>query len=209
MSVLGNPLMLGGSGGGGGTVTITDTTDAAGGTIRTITPSPNTTTIMPLSVTSNNTYTAPTGYAYSPVTVNVSGGGGLEYEEGTFTPTSAVSSKTISFSNAHTSPPYFIMVYDADGTTSTPSNYTIIGWAFQYYGVKCGSYYGFVTSSQKTTGYTSGKANLSYPFESTGTTTFYPSYWVSNTSFFIQGADGNSCYLRPEITYKWIAVWMP
>ena len=29
-----------------------------------------------LSVTQNGTYTAPTGYAYSPVTVNVSGGGG-------------------------------------------------------------------------------------------------------------------------------------
>ena len=78
MSVIGNPLLIGGSG-GGGTVTIVDTLDAAGGTIRTITPSPNTTTIMPLSVTSNNTYTAPTGYAYSPVTVNVSGGGGSPY----------------------------------------------------------------------------------------------------------------------------------
>ena len=32
------------------------------------------TTITPLSVTENGTYTAPTGTAYSPVTVNVSGG---------------------------------------------------------------------------------------------------------------------------------------
>lgn len=32
--------------------------------------------IEPLSVTQNGTYTAPTGKAYSPVTVNVSGGGG-------------------------------------------------------------------------------------------------------------------------------------
>ncbi len=32
-------------------------------------------TVEPLSVTENNTYTAPTGKAYSPVTVNVSGGG--------------------------------------------------------------------------------------------------------------------------------------
>lgn len=34
------------------------------------------TTISPLSVTTNGTYTAPSGTAYSPVTVNVSGGGG-------------------------------------------------------------------------------------------------------------------------------------
>lgn len=32
--------------------------------------------VEPLSVTQNGTYTAPTGKAYSPVTVNVSGGGG-------------------------------------------------------------------------------------------------------------------------------------
>ena len=32
-------------------------------------------TVEPLSVTENGTYTAPTGKAYSPVTVNVSGGG--------------------------------------------------------------------------------------------------------------------------------------
>ena len=33
-------------------------------------------TVDSLSVTTNGTYTAPTGHAYSPVTVNVSGGGG-------------------------------------------------------------------------------------------------------------------------------------
>lgn len=32
--------------------------------------------VIPLSVTANGTYTAPAGKAYSPVTVNVSGGGG-------------------------------------------------------------------------------------------------------------------------------------
>ena len=32
--------------------------------------------VIPLSVTANDTYTAPAGKAYSPVTVNVSGGGG-------------------------------------------------------------------------------------------------------------------------------------
>ena len=36
------------------------------------------TTITPLSVTENGTYTAPTGTAYSPVTVNVSGGGSID-----------------------------------------------------------------------------------------------------------------------------------
>lgn len=40
------------------------------------------TTITPLNVTENGTYTAPTGTAYSPVTVNVSGGGGEQTIQG-------------------------------------------------------------------------------------------------------------------------------
>lgn len=40
------------------------------------------TTITPLNVTENGTYTAPTGTAYSPVTVNVSGGGGGDIVSG-------------------------------------------------------------------------------------------------------------------------------
>ena len=39
------------------------------------------TTVEALSVTQNGTYTAPTGVAYSPVTVNVSGGGGGSAEQ--------------------------------------------------------------------------------------------------------------------------------
>ena len=41
-------------------------------------PSGGGVTVEPLSVTANGTYTAPTGKAYSPVTVNVSGGGGKD-----------------------------------------------------------------------------------------------------------------------------------
>lgn len=41
--------------------------------------------VEPLSVTSNGTYTAPTGKAYSPVTVNVSGGGSVQYDTKTVT----------------------------------------------------------------------------------------------------------------------------
>lgn len=41
--------------------------------------------VEPLSVTQNGTYTAPTGKAYSPVTVNVSGGGGVNVKTTTWT----------------------------------------------------------------------------------------------------------------------------
>lgn len=39
------------------------------------------TVVEPLSVTENGTYSAPTGYAYSPVTVDVAGGGGLTMDD--------------------------------------------------------------------------------------------------------------------------------
>ena len=56
-----------------GGATITDTTDSHGGTIRSI-DTENATTVTSLSVTENGTYTATSGTAYNPVTVNVSGG---------------------------------------------------------------------------------------------------------------------------------------
>ena len=55
------------------------TAHAADGTA--LTGTMTSTTVTPLSVTQNGTYTAPTGTAYSPVTVNVSGGGGGSAEQ--------------------------------------------------------------------------------------------------------------------------------
>lgn len=70
MSIYGNPVMMGGSGGGGN--------------------------IQPLSVTQNGTYTASGSVdGYSPVTVNVSGGGG---EENYFIPKSAIIINTVGVS---------------------------------------------------------------------------------------------------------------
>lgn len=53
-----------------GGATITETTDAAGGKIVNI-DTHNATTVIPLNATEDGTYTAATGYAYSPVVVNL------------------------------------------------------------------------------------------------------------------------------------------
>lgn len=53
------------------------------------------TTITPLSVTENGTYTAPTGTAYSPVTVNVSSGGSGNWAEVFSGDSAAISDATI------------------------------------------------------------------------------------------------------------------
>lgn len=61
-------------------VTIVDTTDAAGGTIRTITTSGI--ELDTLTVNQNGTYTAPTGHAYDEVVVGVTGATGATGETG-------------------------------------------------------------------------------------------------------------------------------
>lgn len=60
----------------GGTQAGTVTQDADGYLVLDDDPYPGNITVESLSVTQNGTYTAPTGKAYSPVTVSVSGGGG-------------------------------------------------------------------------------------------------------------------------------------
>lgn len=64
-------------------------------------------TVEPLTVTENNTYTAPAGKAYSPVTVNVSGGGG-DWK-----------TANVTFINSKASTVYY--VYDPFGRTTTVS----------------------------------------------------------------------------------------
>ena len=56
-----------------GGITITDAEDSHGGTVRTF-DTQNATTIEPLSITANGTYSASAGHAYNPVTVEISGG---------------------------------------------------------------------------------------------------------------------------------------
>lgn len=67
--------VAGTSTGGGGTEAGTVTQDPDGYLVLDD-DAPSHVTVEALSVTANGTYTAPTGTAYSPVTVNVSGGGG-------------------------------------------------------------------------------------------------------------------------------------
>ncbi len=73
--------------------------------IQNLSPSP---TIEPLSVTANGTYTAPSGVdGYSPVTVNVSGGGGITADEiamrtlSGFVGGSATAINTAAFTDCH------------------------------------------------------------------------------------------------------------
>lgn len=179
-------------------------------------------TVEPLSVTTNGTYTAPTGKAYSPVVVNVSGGGGgLEYETGQFTLESIASTVNIPFQNTHTVPPFFYMVFDATGTYLSTSNrnHSLVyanfercfgeaidvdnGTTFNY-----GSYisrYRATTATSMTGG--SGTLTTS-DTNPTNTGSGDSRYWATETGIKAYTVS-TSRYWAIGRTYKWIAVWAP
>lgn len=158
-------------------------------------------TVEPLSVTQNGTYTAPTGKAYSPVTVNVSGGGGLVYETGTWTPTEDVESEWISFTNSHNEEPIFVMIEDSDISTVTAGSWTVC----------CINVWGNFYGATGTIVAASARRYFSGTNHNTGSGTIASSSlgsWVTSSAFRPNGTyTGN--YWRSTRTYKWIAVWAP
>lgn len=73
-------------------------------------------TVSPLSVTANGTYTAPSGEAYSPVTVNVSGGGGASnVVTGTFTGTTTGAAMDVDLAYTGSGYPVAVVIYPKEG----------------------------------------------------------------------------------------------
>lgn len=179
-------------------------------------------TLITKSITQNGTYNASSDNAdgYSSVTVNVSGGGGLEYETGTWTPASDITRPTINFSNNHTDMPIFVALADAtddyDETTYTSHRFTY--WDFsKAFGID-----DYQTETSKMTGDVRGmyrgstvnqiygaQYNLTYRADSqTDSSVAYPRYWVKPNQFKPWTGD-NARLWRAGRTYKWIAIWAP
>lgn len=141
---------------------------------------------------------------YAAVDVNVSGGGGLVYEEGTYEPTADASSPSISFANAHSGRPFFVCIYDTTGDVMESNS--IIYWefisTFDLYGyipIAANSYiYGTIKYYRKTT--TTSATNSLYANEAAINSFITSSGFVASSS---------SYYFRTNRTYKWIAVWKP
>lgn len=74
MSIIGNPITLGGGRGGGGQIVIRDTTDAAGGTVRTIIAASYTERSASSVTVSGDTVTVPAGAYAENVTKSVESG---------------------------------------------------------------------------------------------------------------------------------------
>lgn len=204
------------TGGGGAAITVTDTTDSHGGIIREISAvdiSQDTVTAAHLE----SGYTAhdASGNAITG-TLSPGGGGGLEYEEGTWTPSENVARPTISFANAHTSPPMLVMMGDATGTDDATAN-TNYGFAYNGYYRYTGEALPSTASSNKRYSIESyvyrGSGNVAQGVNAvinlTGASSAsYDDYWVTSTGF-MPSSSSDSRYWRVGRTYKWIAIWAP
>lgn len=150
----------------------------------------------------------------------VAGGGGLEYESGTWTTGTRVDRPTIPFVNAHEKCPAILYFGDATNEYNSRSN---INYDFLYVDIEqvLGSPL-WVSSSAKAYGYCfyqfrlSNSSNLSNSntrltyssSDPTDTSGAYPRYWVKPGSFQ-PWSYMDSRYWNIDRTYKWIAVWMP
>ena len=149
-----------------------------------------------------------------------SGGGGLEYETGTWTPASDTTAATIYFAKTHSEPPFFYMITDAtaeamsDGRSAVATVYENPGQIFGPYSIDSGSaYYGrgmraYSSNATPPTGTATQQiTNLTYPSTDSGSSTeLYSRFWATESQI---RADANSRYWRSGRTYKWIAVWPP
>lgn len=146
------------------------------------------------------------------------GGGGLEYEEGIYTPTEDIARPTVAFENTHTKTPAIVVMSDVTGTAdaTTNSNYTfgffdpfrLWGQGFPYtstgfrYAI---AVYGYRASS--TNSISASTQIIQYDSDNQGSTySSYSRYWVTATNF-CPYSGSSSRYWRAGRTYKWIAIW--
>lgn len=154
----------------------------------------------------------------SPDGPGASPSGGLEFETGTYTPTSDVAKPTISFANTHANPPVIIYLCDASEEDYVVDSWKKFMWLDVYQmrnsPIPVGNgdnnyataYYSARTSS---TALSNWSYDVKYPFSNEGSsTTSYYRYWVTNLGFS-PSQSNTSRYYRAGRTYKWIAVWAP
>lgn len=196
-------------------------------------------TVESLSVSQNGEYTAPTGKAYSPITVavpqttvsslsvtengtytattgtayspvTVNVPGGLEYETGTYTPAEDINQPTISFANTHSTPPMFALISETSGVVG-PARVLGFGiWVYEYaFGVSPKA-----TSSITYYGRTQYQYTKNDAGSSSGTnSTSLPGSSPDTVEKFITASSfkpmAGTHNFATGVTYKWIAVWKP
>lgn len=136
------------------------------------------------------------------------GGGGLTYEAGTYTPTTDTQTPNISFTNSHSTRPFYVMI--CDSTMVSIGSSSIMFWYFDsfydIYGIKVytgadANGYARINYSNKTsTGASTASTNV--------TSESALDNYVTSTGFTPLPSSSNRIF-RSGRTYKWIAIWAP
>lgn len=146
------------------------------------------------------------------------GSSGLEFETGTYEPSSNTSGEKILFANTHSEAPVFIMMADATGTADTTSNTNMQFVWYDYYklygaGIPwSSSAYRYATAfyvyrATNTGNLTQGATHCAYNSDNSGSGAInYPRFWTDELGFTPNSAS-TSRYWRAGRTYKWIAIW--
>ena len=144
----------------------------------------------------------------------VSGGGsGLEYESGTYTPSSDVSSASISFTNTHTTRPFCVIMADTTETLADTNSILLFGvsswydvFGASFYTTETALRYARILYDYKSSTGSMQSNNAITALTGTGTATF--PYWITESGFYAY-TTVNTRYFISGRTYKWIAVWAP
>ena len=170
-----------------------------------------------LSALLGGTVTLTTAGKYLEGNIAVTTTPGLEYETGIFTPSANIARATVSFSNSHSTVPFFVAMSDISGAFSIPNN-TQLEWcyldAYKAFGAgypydASNLRYGIVTYVYKSNSNpTTATTQLVYNSDNTSTTDgTYARYWVTESNFYPY-TRSSSRYWRANRNYKWIAVWI-
>lgn len=211
------------TGGGTDAISVVDTEDTHGGTIRTITALDisDTTAVANDVAQGKYFYTAD---GTKTAGTSSGGGGGLEYETGTWTPTEDVTTANISFSNTHATPPAIVCMSDTSTTGNTWVAQTLYYWSFinsdDLFGEPFGEFpitsvstngYGTVQYTRRTTG-TSMSSQVNRLVTSSSDInddSLTKSRFNATATGFKAYGNNTSTKWRTDGIYKWIAIWAP
>lgn len=149
----------------------------------------------------------------------ISGGGSVEYEEGTWTPVNDTNHGTILFQNTHTEAPAFYAVCDvsSDSISNNEVLACVYGDLWKLFGVgypymNGGVYYRYAVASVPyvSNGVASGQmVQMGKNSDDPGDTSENaPRYWAKETGLY-PGVSSSVRYWKGGRTYKWFAIWKP
>lgn len=171
--------------------------------------------------TQNGTYDV-SALAQAVVNVAGGGGGGLEYETGTWTPASDIARGSISYAKTHTNLPFIIILNDTGASSAIPSansnaqmiymchaslDGTVYLQATSGSTLRYGNVWAFYVNSSASS-ITNTTISLTNSPDAGSSNFSYPRYWTTESEFY-PSSNSTTRYWRAGRTYKWTAVWKP